>query len=328
MSGEVWIFAEHHNGGLLEVTFEILAKGREIADKLKGSLSAILMGRDLEEMTQELIDFGVNCVYLFEGLHPNLYPGQEMVGILCDLIKKCSPDILLMGATSIGAELAPKVAAELNTGLSAHCIDLDVDEKGHLLQIVPAFGGGVLATITCPDQKPQMATVKSGVLRAGSRGTRNGRTVQEKILGNGESGIKILETFKEEIAEIPLEKAEVVIAGGWGAGGKEQWLQLEELATLLKGAVGATRPPVDEGWAREFQMIGQSGKTVRPKLYIGFGISGVMHHMVGIQDSDFIIAVNSDPEAEIFRMCDFGVEGDLKEILPFLIQKIKEKIKK
>jgi electron transfer flavoprotein alpha subunit len=152
--------------------------------------------------------------------------------------------------------------------------------------------------------------------------------VQEKILGNGESGIKILETFKEEIAEIPLEKAEVVIAGGWGAGGKEQWLQLEELATLLKGAVGATRPPVDEGWAREFQMIGQSGKTVRPKLYIGFGISGVMHHMVGIQDSDFIIAVNSDPEAEIFRMCDFGVEGDLKEILPFLIQKIKEKIKK
>jgi len=328
MSGEVWIFAEHHSGSLLEVTFEILGKGREIADKLKGSLSAILMGRDLEEMTQELIDFGVDCVYLLEGLHPNLYPGQEMVGILCDLIKKCSPDILLMGATSIGAELAPKVAAKLNTGLSAHCIDLDVDEKGHLLQIVPAFGGGVLATITCPDQKPQMATVKSGVLRAGSRGTRNGRTVQEKILGNGESGIKILETFKEEIAEIPLEKAEVVIAGGWGAGGKEQWLQLEELATLLKGAVGATRPPVDEGWAREFQMIGQSGKTVRPKLYIGFGISGVMHHMVGIQDSDFIIAVNSDPEAEIFRMCDFGVEGDLKEILPFLIQKIKEKIKK
>jgi len=328
MSGEVWVFAEHHNGGLLEVTFEILGKGREIADKLKGSLSAILMGRDLEEMTQELIDFGVDCVCLLEGLHPNLYPGQEMVGILCDLIKKCSPDILLMGATSIGAELAPKVAAKLNTGLSAHCIDLDVDEKGHLLQIVPAFGGGVLATITCPDQRPQMATVKSGVLRAGKKGSRDGRAVQEKILGISESGIKILETFKEEIAEIPLDKAEVVIAGGWGAGGKEQWLQLEELATLLKGALGATRPPVDEAWAREFQMIGQSGKTVRPKLYIGFGISGVMHHMVGIQDSDFIIAVNSDPEAEIFRMCDFGVEGDLKEILPFLIQKIKEKIKK
>ena len=328
MTGEVWIFAEHHNGGLLEVTFEILGKGREIADKLKGSLSAILMGRDLEEMTQELIDFGVDCVYLFEGLHPNLYPTQEMVGILCDLIKKCSPDILLIGATSIGAELAPKVAAKLNTGLSAHCIDLDVDEKGHLLQIVPAFGGGVLATITCPDQRPQMATVKSGVLRVGRKGSRNGRTMHEKILENSESGIKILETFKEEIPEIPLEKAEVVIAGGWGAGGKEQWLQLEELAMLLNGALGATRPPVDEGWAREFQMIGQSGKTVRPKLYIGFGISGVMHHMVGIQDSDFIIAVNSDPEAEIFRMCDFGVEGDLKEILPCLIQKIKQKEKK
>jgi electron transfer flavoprotein alpha subunit len=328
MSGEVWVFAEHHHGCLLEITFEILGKGREIADKLKGSLSAILMGRDLEELTQELIDFGVDCVYLLDGFHPNLYPSQEMVGILCGLVRKYSPEILLMGATSFGAELAPKVAAKLHTGLSAHCIDLDVDEKGHLLQIVPAFGGGVLATITCPDQRPQMATVKSGVLKVGKKGSRNGRTVHEKILENPESGIKILETFEEEIPEVPLEKAEVVIAGGWGVGGREQWPQLGELAELLKGAVGATRPPVDEGWAKEFQMIGQSGKTVRPKLYIGFGISGVMHHMVGIQDCDFIIAVNNDPEAEIFRMCDFGVEGDLKEILPCLIQKIKEKIKK
>jgi electron transfer flavoprotein alpha subunit len=328
MSGKVWVFAEHNDGCLLEVTFEILGKGREIADKLKGSLSAILMGRDLEKMGQELIDFGVDCVFLLEGPHPNFYPGQEMVGIFCDLVTKCSPDILLMGATSVGTELAPKVAAKLNTGLSAHCIDLDVDEEGRLLQIVPAFGGGVFATITCPDRRPQMATVKSGVLRAERKGSRNGRVVREEILGSRESGIRILETFKEEIAESPLEEAEVVIAGGWGVGGKEQWLQLDELATLLKGTVGATRPPVDEGWAREFQMIGQSGKTVRPKLYIGFGISGVMHHMVGIQDSDFIIAVNSDPEAEIFKMCDFGVEGDLKEILPCLIQKIKEKIKK
>ena len=328
MKGEVWVYAESIDRALHEVSLEILSKGREIADKIEGSLSAVLVGRGLTDLGKELVDFGADQVHLLEPPDSNFYPDRQMVEVLVEFVKEYDPDIFLLGATSIGTELAPKLAAKLKTGLSAHCIDLDINKEGHLLQIVPAFGGGVLATIVCPDQRPQMATISPGVMRVQKRESPNGKILRREIPLKGEPQIKVLETLREEPMEMPLEKAEVVIAGGWGLGGKEHWQMLEELAALLRGAVGATRPPVDEGWAREYQMIGQSGKTVRPKLYMGFGISGMMHHMVGIQDSDFIIAVNSDPDADIFKMCDFGVVGDLKEILPSLTKEIREKLKK
>jgi len=328
MKGEVWVYAESVDGVLHEVSLEILSKGREIADKIGASLSAVLIGKDFIDLAKELVNFGADRVHLLEPRDSNFYPDTEVVEVLAELVKKHDPDIFLLGATSIGTELAPKLAAKLRTGLSAHCIDLGIDEKGHLLQIVPAFGGGVLATIVCPDQRPQMATISPGVMRVGKRESRNGKIQRREIRWKGASGIKVLDTLREEPVEMPLEKAEVVIAGGWGLGSKEDWQMLKDLAALLRGAVGATRPPVDEGWVKESQMIGQSGKTVRPKLYIGFGISGMMHHMVGIQDSDFIIAVNSDPEAEIFKMCDFGVVGDLKEILPYLIKQIRVRLEK
>jgi electron transfer flavoprotein alpha subunit len=328
MKGDVWVYAESIDRVSHEVSLEILSKGREIADKIGGSLSAVLIGKGLTDLAQELVDFGTDQVHLLEPQDSNFYPDRQMVEVLAELVKEYDPDIFLLGATSIGAELAPKLAAKLKTGLSAHCIDLDVNKEGHLLQIVPAFGGGVLATIVCPDQRPQMATISPGVMRVRKRESRKRKILRRQIPLKGEPRIKVLETLREEPMEMPLEKAEVVIAGGWGLGGKEYWQMLEELASLLRGAVGATRPPVDEGWAREYQMIGQSGKTVRPKLYMGFGISGMMHHMVGIQDSDFIIAVNSDPEADIFKMCDLGVVGDLREILPSLTKEIREKLKK
>jgi electron transfer flavoprotein alpha subunit len=327
MKREVWIFGEHRDGVLQEVTLEILTKAREIADKLKGPLSAVLIGNGLSRMVKELIDFGADTVHLIEHPYPFFYPSRKMVDILCEWVGEYRPDIFLFGATSLGSELAPKVAARLKTGLSAHCLDLGIDEKGHLLQIVPAFGGGVLATITCPEGRPQMATIKPGVMKIGEKGERSGNILKRMIVPESESDIGLIEILREEVAEIPLEKAEVVIAGGWGVTGKEEWERLEQLSVLLKGAVGATRPAVDEGWAKDSQMIGQSGKTVRPKLYMGFGISGMMHHMVGIQDSDFVIAVNSDPNAEIFKMCDFGVVGDLREILPHLIEEIRKKMK-
>jgi electron transfer flavoprotein alpha subunit len=328
MKGEVWVYAESIDRALHEVSLEILSKGREIADKIGGCLSAVLIGRGLTDLAKELVDFGADQVHLLEPPDSNFYPDREMVEVLVEFVKEYDPDIFLLGATSIGTELAPKLAAKLKTGLSAHCIDLDINGEGHLVQIVPAFGGGVLATIVCPDQRPQMATISPGVMRVRKRGSPNGKILRREIPLKGKPRIKVLEALREEPMEMPLEKAEVLIAGGWGLGGKEYWQILEELAALLRGAVGATRPPVDEGWAREYQMIGQSGKTVRPKLYMGFGISGMMHHMVGIQDSDFIIAVNSDPDADIFKMCDLGVVGDLKEILPSLIKEIREKLKK
>ncbi|NWF92239.1 MAG: electron transfer flavoprotein subunit alpha/FixB family protein [Syntrophaceae bacterium] len=324
MKGEVWVYAESTERVLHEVSLEILSKGREIADSLGGSLSAVLVGRDLMDVAKELVSFGTDQVYWLEPPDSNFYPGVHVVEALTELVKEHDPDILLLGATSVGAELAPKLAARLKTGLSAHCNDLKIDEQGHLLQVVPAFGGGVLATIVCPEKRPQMATISPGVMKIRRNESRNGKILRREMPLNGKSRVKVLDSVKEERMEVSLEKAEIVIAGGWGVGNKENWQMLEDLAKLLGGAVGATRPPVDEGWAREYQMIGQSGKTVRPTLYMGFGISGMMHHMVGIQDSEFIIAVNTDPEAEIFKMCDFGVVGDLKEILPCLIQEIKK----
>lgn len=324
MSREVWVYSEHRDGILHEVSLEILTKGREIADKIKGSLSAVLMGDDLDAVAEVLIDYGADRVHLIEHSDLPPYPGHKTVEILCELVKEYNPEVFLFGATSIGGELAPKIACRLRTGLSAHCIDLDFNENGHLQQVVPAFGGGVLATIVCPDRKPQMATIKPGVMKVGKKESRNGEVLKREICSKNESEIKILETIREVPMEMPLEKAEIVVAGGWGVGDKEHWQKLEELAALLQGGVGATRPAVDEGWAKEFQMIGQSGKTVRPKLYIGFGISGVMHHMVGIQDSGFVIAVNNGANADIFKMCDFGVVGDLKKVLPHLINEIKK----
>lgn len=228
----------------------------------------------------------------------------------------------------MGVELAPRVAAKVRTGLSAHCIDLRLNNEGHLVQVVPGWGGGVVATITCPEHRPQMATVMPGTMMARSPVEREGEIKEIDIrLPELDLGPKVVEIEKEEPAELPLEKADVVIAGGWGIGGQEDWQMIEELAGLLGGAVGATRPPVDEGWAREEQMIGQSGKTVRPTLYIGVGISGVMHHVVGMDQSKHVISINIDPDAEIFEVSDIIVAEDFRKIVPKLIEEIKTRLK-
>jgi electron transfer flavoprotein alpha subunit len=245
------------------------------------------------------------------------------------LIREYQPKILLMGATAMGVELAPRVAAKVRTGLSAHCIDLKLDDKGQLLQVVPGWGGGVVATISCPDHRPQMATVMPGTMKALSPAERKGEVKEIDVqLPDKDLGPEVLEVRREKPEGLPLEKTEVVVAGGWGIGSEENWRMLEELAHLLGGAVGATRPPVDEGWAQEGQMIGQSGKTVRPTLYIGVGISGVMHHVVGMDQSKHVITINSDPTADIFETSDVIVVEDFKKILPSLIEEIRSRLKR
>jgi electron transfer flavoprotein alpha subunit len=324
---EIWVFAEQRGGVLRDVCLELLGKAREIAERIQGRVTALLLGRDVEEMAGVLIAYGADRVIV--AASPKLEPYRLMpyASVLAGACRDFDPDVLLFGATSMGVELAPRLAARCGTGLSAHCIDLGIDDDGKLLQVVPGWGGGVLATIMCPDHRPQMATIMPGVMKKLQPRERSGEVLRFGIGDDLDtSGPRVLEIHREEPKGMPLEGADVVVAGGWGIGGKEGWDLVDNLATVLCGAVGATRPAVDEGWAREDQMIGQSGKTVRPRLYIGVGISGMMHHVVGIDESDCIIAINTDRNAPIFQVADFSVVADYRELLPPLIQAIQERL--
>lgn len=322
--GGLWVLAEQHQGVLAEVALELLGRARELADQGGFQVTAVLLGDQVKGLTDELIAAGADQVLVAEDPALEPYRLLPYTQVLSDLIKEHQPEILLIGATAMGVELAPRAAARVATGLSAHCIDLQLDDQGRLLQVVPGWGGGVLAAITCPDHRPQMATVMPGVMKSRRDPQRQGQVIEAPVdLPQDQPGPRVIEVSRREPQGLPLEKAEIVVAGGWGVGSAEKWSLVEELAELLDGAVGATRPPLDEGWAEEDQMIGQSGKTVRPKLYIGLGISGMMHHVVGMDQSEFVVAVNQDPQAAIFEVCDLGLVADLTELLPHLIAEIK-----
>jgi electron transfer flavoprotein alpha subunit len=274
-------------------------------------------------LCERLLSFGVDEILLTD--HPLLssYCSQSFTKVLEDSIRKHKPEIFLLGATALGSDLGARLAARLRTGLSAHCIGLELSSEKRLLAVVPGWGGNVLARVASPFTQPQMATVMPGVFEMPKERAAAGRVLTlEADLDPEDVTYQILEMKRETVREDTLEKAEVVIAGGWGVGGKGDWQLIEELASALKGRVGATRPPVDEGWAREDQMIGQSGRTTHPKLYIGVGVSGQMHHMVGIK-GELIVAINQDPQASIFELCDLGLVGDFREIIPPLIRAIR-----
>jgi len=324
--GGFLVFAEQRSNELHDVSLELLGKARELADHAKQSVNAVLIGYNVKTHAQTLINYGADSVLLADAASLADYRLIPYSLVLERLIKEFGPEILLIGATSMGMELAPRVAAKVRTGLSAHCIDLRLGSDGQLLQVVPGWGGGVIATIACPEHRPQMATVMPGAMKALSPVERKGEVREVEIqLPDNNLGPEVLEVKREKPQELPLEKADVVVAGGWGIGSDENWKMIDELAGVLGGAVGATRPPVDEGWAREGQMIGQSGKTVRPTLYIGVGISGVMHHVVGMDQSRHIITINSDKNAEIFETSDVVVVEDFQKIIPQLITELKSR---
>jgi electron transfer flavoprotein alpha subunit len=325
---QIWVFMEQRGGVLHDVGLELLGKARELAAASGGTVAALLLGAKVAVLADRVIASGADMVLIAE--HPLLEPYRLLpyTAVLAQACQEYHPAIMLFGATAMGMELAPRLAARLNTGLSAHCIDLQVDANGNLLQMVPGWGGGVVATIRCPDHRPQMATVMPGVMKKSEPSPRSGQVTNLDVSEDLDiPGPKILEVHREEPKAMPLEVAEVVVAGGFGIGGKEGWKLLEELAGLLGGAVGATRPPVDEGWALEEQMIGQSGKTVRPRLYLGVGISGMSHHVVGMDGSEFVVAINSDPKAPIFQVADISIVGDFREIIPPLLEEIRHRRK-
>jgi electron transfer flavoprotein alpha subunit len=326
----VWVYAEQREGKLLDTGPELLGAGRELADKLGQELAAVLLGNGVAALADELAAYGADKVYLADSPVLEVYRSDAYAPVLEAMIKKYKPEILLVGGTSLGMDLAPTVAARVRTGLSAHSVGLDVDSAGCLRAQVPAFGGSILASIACPDHRPQMTTVPPGFMKKPEKKAGAKAVIEKVAVGITETDVrtKVVEVFSEEPESRPLDQAETIVAGGYGVGSKENWKLVEELASALGASVGATRPACDEGWAvQEEQMIGQSGKTVHPNLYIGIGVSGIIHHLIGIQDSKTIVAINRDAEAPIMKAADYAIVADYREIVPALISEL-NKLKK
>jgi electron transfer flavoprotein alpha subunit len=323
----VWVFIEQEEGWVAEVSFELLNAARQLSLKKGGAeVTALLLGHGVKGLAKDLLSYGADRVLFAD--HPSLerYLTLPYTRVIGRLIAERKPDIFLLPATSVGADLAARVAIRVNTGLSAHCSHLDINAGGELMQVVPAFGGKVMATVLCPKHRPQMATIRPGVYRRGELRKVEGRVEEISVdIRPEDLKQKVVETHWEKKTAQSIEEAEVVVAGGAGIGNAEDWKWMERLAQALHAAVGGTRPPLDEGWIKEGQMVGQSGKTIRPKLYIGVGISGVIQHVVGIQDSKMIIAINNDPHAAIFQSADLGVVTDFRKIVPLLVQELQKK---
>jgi electron transfer flavoprotein alpha subunit len=321
----VWIFAEQREGEIMPVTYELLSIGRKLADALEVDLSALFFGDNLREKAEALLNYQLDKIYLIE--HPLLthYRAGPYTKAIVDLVRQGHPEIVLIGATSIGRDLAPRVATRLRTGLTADCTDLDI-EKGdrNLIQTRPALGGNIMATIISPNHRPQMATVRPRVMkRAKPNGRRRGEIIQVKPnFAQGDKIIEILKTIKEEKEVEDLQEASIIVSGGRGLGKAENFSLIRRLAHLLGGAVGASRAVVDAGWIPSYHQVGQTGKTVQPKLYVACGISGAIQHQVGMRTSEVIVAVNKDPNAPIFNIATYGVVEDLHKFLPVLIEKL------
>lgn len=331
MAMKIWVYAEQAGKALASIAPELLGESRRLAaaSGKEFEVAAVLIGDGVSHLAAELFAWGADTVYTADDPRLAVYNNETYSRVFKHLIQKHNPEIVLIGATAIGSELAPTVAAQVGTGLAAHCVELKLTPEGELICVVPSFGGKVMGEILCPAHRPQMATIKPGVMEKGEkhkgRYGKEDRVDVDEALKGYEPRIAPLSVHHSPPEGKPLEAAEVVIAGGWGIGSKEDWKLLEELAEALGGAVGCTRPAVDEGWAPgEHVMIGTSGKTIKPKVYIGVGISGATHHICGMKDSGTIISINKDPNAAIFGVSDVKVVSDFKKILPLLIKRIKE----
>ncbi len=322
----VWVFAEQRDGRLKTVAYELLAEGRRLADKLGTALSAVCIGHSVAG-ADGLVAHGADRVYLVDD--PALADHQEdyYTAALVGLIREHKPEILLAGATAMGRSFIPRVSSIMCTGLTADCTGLDVDpESKLLLQTRPTFGGNVMATIICQARRPQMATVRPHVFKKKAPdGQRRGEIVKVDFDKESVTSRTRLLNFVEDLSErIKLDEAEIIVSGGRGLGNPENFRIIAELAEVLDAALGSSRPPVDDGWIPYSHQVGQTGKTVCPKLYIACGISGAVQHLAGMQTADCIIAVNEDPDAPIFEVATYGIVGDLFEVVPLLTERLKK----
>ncbi|MEM2841713.1 MAG: electron transfer flavoprotein subunit alpha/FixB family protein [Thermoproteota archaeon] len=319
---EIIVFAEQRDGRIHPVVFEILGKGRELAERIKAEVSAVLLGNDIRDKAKELIYHGADKVYLYDSPRLKEFDVIQYKHNIVKLLKEIEPDILLLGATNFGRVLGPRIASALRTGLTADCTGLELDDDGNLIQIRPAFTGNILAWIKTRT-RPVMSTVRYRVMSAMEKDEkREGLIIRKEPEILPETGIKPL--GKESASKISISEAEIIVSGGRGLKGPEGFRLIEELAEALGGVVGSSRIPVDEGWIGKEHQVGFSGNIVKPKLYVACGISGSPQHLAGMRDSEIIIAINNDPSAPIFRVADYGIVGDLYEVIPKLISKIKE----
>jgi len=321
----IWVFAEQRDGALTRVAEQLMSKARELADVLGAKAEAVVIGHGVEDLCGRLIRQGADTVYLADDPQLAHYRTEPYARVLTDLIREKKPEIVLFGATVIGRDLAPRISQRLHTGLTADCTGLDIDESERLLlQTRPAFGGNVMATIVCPRHRPQMSTVRPGVMIARPPDDSRTGTVERVPVALEQQDLRVLvqEVVKEARRRAELEGARIIVSGGRGLGNAEGFRLIEELAAAIGGEVGASRAAVDAGWITQDHQVGQTGKTVHPDIYVACGISGAIQHQAGMKESKFIIAINKDAGAPIFRLADVGIVGDLYKVVPEIIKEI------
>jgi electron transfer flavoprotein alpha subunit len=325
----VWVFVEQTEGEPARVSLELLSKGRELADKLDVVLTAFLLGESVQDTAKELIFFGADEVVVADHSLLRDYRTELYTDIISEQVMARKPEVLIVGASPIGRDLAPRLSFRLNAGCTADCTGLDIDEENRLfVSTRPAFGGNVMATIICPEHRPQMSTVRPGVMALPEKDdSRTGQIIDLELqLDEDACKVKILESVKGTSEGVNIQDAERIVAIGMGAGDKETFDMIKELAELLDGEVGATRFAVEAGWVSHDRQIGQTGKTVRPELYVGCGISGAVQHTAGMSASKMIIAINKDPNAEVFKIADYGIVGDVRKVVPAIISELKNQM--
>ncbi|UQZ84744.1 Acryloyl-CoA reductase electron transfer subunit beta [Paenibacillus konkukensis] len=319
----VWVFIEAKDGAVAPVSLELLGAGRTLADKRKTELAGVLIGHRVTGLAAAAFEYGADTVYVYDDPIFTHYRTETFMKALLACTQKYKPEIILYGATSTGKDLASAVATDLPTGLTADTTLLDVEEDtGLLLASRPAFGGNIMATILCKKYRPQMATVRPKVMKALPREEgRTGKLIEESIpLQEEDVRTKVLEIVRRTTQQVRIDEADIVVSGGKGMGGPEGFQLIHRLAGVLGAAVGASRDVVEAGWIEHHHQVGQTGVTVTPKIYFAIGISGAIQHIVGMQNSGLIIAINKDPEAAIFQSCHYGIVGDAFEIIPLLIE--------
>jgi len=322
----VYVFVQQVDSQISGVSYELLGKARELADTLNTEVGAILLGSNVEKLADSLAEYGADTVILVDSEELKEYRTEPYAHAITTIVEKYKPEIILYGATAIGRDLAPRVSARVKTGLTADCTKLDIDEQSRGLRMTrPAFGGNIMATIISPEHRPQMATVRPGVMqriskRAGAKAKIE--KPQIELLANNKY-VEVTQVVKKVVSKIDIMDAKILVSGGRGVGSKENFALLKGLADVLGAEVSCSRAVVDAGWIEKDQQVGQTGKTVRPHVYFAVGISGAIQHLAGMEESDIIIAINKDPSAPIFDVADYGIVGDMNKIVPILTEKIK-----
>ncbi len=323
----VFVFAQQVDCKISGVSFELIGKAKELAAELGTNVTAVILGDGVTALADSLAVYGADKVVVVD--HPSLkeYTTEPYTHAMYSVIESYKPEVVLYGATAIGRDLAPRVSARVKTGLTADCTKLEVDaETKNLRMTRPAFGGNIMATIVCPDHRPQMATVRPGVMQRANKiaGAKADLDVVELTFEKNNKYVEVMEVVKTVVDKMDIMDAKILVSGGRGVGNKENFKLLEDFAKVIGGEVSSSRASVDAGWTEKDQQVGQTGKTVRPNLYFAIGISGAIQHLAGMEESDVIIAINKDETAPIFDVADYGLVGDFKAILPILTEQMKE----